>query len=266
MGRIIAFVGLIAIAATGAAWYFTQRSLPATHVEDTKPHADDEWLDELYSSNPAESTAAAKRVEQLGARALPIIHTTLQDPSATTEHVKAALKACGILGPVAAPAILEVAEQLPDPDLTAEAAIALSFMGRGALAPLREALRSENTVVRREALRSIGKLRERAPLEPAAVLPLLVARMQDTDAGVRTVAATYLGILHEGAAEAVPALVEGLKDADPGVRRAAAAALGSFGEDAQSALPALRNAATDADEDVAREAGVSLVKLQPSQK
>jgi HEAT repeat protein len=263
VGRIFAFVGLIACAATGAAWYFTQRSLPAAHVQDKAAASDDEWLDELYSSNPAESAAAAKRVEQLGAGALPIIHTTLQDPSATTEHVKAALKACGILGPVAAPAIVEVAEQLPDPDLTAEAAIALSFMGPGALAPLREALRSENAVVRREALRSIGKLRERAPLKPGAVLPLLVARMQDTDPGVRTVAATYLGILHEGPAEAVPALAEGLKDPDPDVRRASAAALGSFGDDAQPALPALKKAATDADEDVAREAGVALVKLQP---
>ena len=51
-----------------------------------------------------------------------MIHTTLQDPAATPERVKAALKACGILGAAAAPAIPDVAEQLPDPTLTAEAA------------------------------------------------------------------------------------------------------------------------------------------------
>ena len=36
-------------------------------------------------------------------------------PNANAQQVKAALKACGILGPVAAPAIVEVAESLPDP-------------------------------------------------------------------------------------------------------------------------------------------------------
>jgi len=173
------------------------------------------------------------------------------------------LKACGILGPAAASAIGEVAEQLPDPTLTADAALALSFMGRSAFGPLRDALGSEDPVVRRESLRSIGKLKERAPLDARAVLPLLVARATDSDAGVRAVAATYLGIIHEGGADAVPALIVALTDQEIDVRRAAATALGSFGEDAEVALPALRKAAADADPDVAREAGVALVKLQP---
>ena len=95
-----------------------------------------------------------------------------------TERVKAALKACGILGPAAAPAIAEVAEQLPDPTVTAEAAVALSFMGRSAFGPLRDALSSEDPVVRREALRSIGKLKERAPLDARAVLPLADRRVE----------------------------------------------------------------------------------------
>jgi HEAT repeat protein len=147
--------------------------------------------------------------------------------------------------------------------LTADAALALSFMGRGAFGPLRDALGSEDPVVRREALRSIGKLKERAPLDARAVVPLLIERAADADAGVRTVAATYLGIIHEGGVDAVNALMEGLKDAEADVRRAAAAALGSFAADAEPAVPALRKAAADADPDVAREAGVALVKLQP---
>ena len=76
-------------------------------------------------------------------------------------------------------------------------------------------------------------------------------------------AATYLGIIHEGGAEAVRALIEALKDPEADVRRAAASALGSFGAEAAAAVPALRKAAGDADPDVAREAGVTLVKLQP---
>jgi HEAT repeat protein len=251
---------LCALAAViGTAVWYTGRVRP---VEAPAPPKEDVWLEQLYSQNPAEAAEAARYVEQLGAAALPVIHATLQDPAADPQHVKAAFKACGILGPVAAPAIVEVAESLPDPTLTADAAVALSFMGRGAFGPLRNAFASDEPVVRRESLRSIGKLKERAPLEARAVLPLLIEGIADADAGVRTVAATYLGIIHEGAAEAVPALIEGLKDQDPGVRRASASALGSFGTDAEPAIPALKKAAADQDPDVAREAGVSLVKLQ----
>jgi len=259
--RLAAFLCLLACGLGAGFWYYRSgRALPVQLAEQQPD--EDAWLDQLYSSNPAEVEAATRQVAELGARALPAIHGTLQDPAASPQRVKAALKACGILGPEAASAIGEVAEQLPDPTLTADAAVALSFMGRSAFGPLRDALGSEDPVVRRESLRSIGKLKERAPLDARAVLPLLVARATDSDAGVRAVAATYLGIIHEGA-DAVPALMLALKDPEVDVRRAAATALGSFGEEAAVALPALRKAAADEDPDVAREAGVALVKLQP---
>jgi HEAT repeat protein len=260
--RIAAFICLVACGAGAGFWYY--KTGRAQSVQIVEPHPDEEaWLEQLYSSNPAEVEAATHQVETLGPRALALIHGTFQDPGAQPERVKAALKACGILGPIAAPAIGEVAEQLPDPTVTAEAAVALSFMGRGAFGPLREALGSEDPVVRRESLRSIGKLKDRAPLDGRAVLPLLIHHAADGDAGVRAVAATYLGIIHEGSANAVQVLILGLKDPEIDVRRAAATALGSFGEEARVALPALRKAAADADPDVAREAGVALVKLQP---
>jgi HEAT repeat protein len=263
--RIIVLICVVGCGAAAAFWYVRHRARVPDAAE-AAPAAEDQWLDQLYSPNPADSSAAAKIVERLGARALPMIHTTLQDPAATPERVKSALKACAILGPAAAPAIVEVAEQLADPALTAEAAVALSFMGPGAFGPLRESLGSDNAVVRREALRSLGKLKDRAPLASHDVQPLLMARMSDPDPGVRAVAATYIGIIHDEPQDAVPVLAEGLKDPDPDVRRACASALGSFGADAQPALAALRKAATDADEDVAREAGVAIVKLQPQGK
>jgi HEAT repeat protein len=260
--RVAALIALLACGAGAAIWYYS--TARATPVRVEEPATDESaWLDQLYSSNPAEAEAATRQVEALGADALPTIHATFQDPGATPERVKAALKACGILGPAAAPAIGEVAEQLPDPTVTAEAAVALSFMGRTAFGPLRNALSSEDPVVRRESLRSIGKLKDRAPLDARAVLPLLIGALDDAHPGVRTVAATYLGIIHEGGSDAVSALADALKDPEPTVRRAAAAALGSFGADATPALPALKKAAGDADPDVAREAGVTLVKLQP---
>jgi HEAT repeat protein len=220
------------------------------------------WVDQLYSQNPAESEEAARRVEVLGALALPTIKITLQNPGAAREQVKAALKACGILGVKAALVTPDVAARLTDPELTSEAAVALSFMGKSAFEPLRRALASDDAIVRREALRGIGKLKGRAALESDEVLPLLVHGMADEDPGVRAIAATYLGIIHEGSAVAVDALIDGLQDEDPDVRRSSATALGSFGADATPALPALRKAMGDPDPEVAREAGVAMVKLQ----
>jgi HEAT repeat protein len=259
---ILVAVGLICAIGAGA-WYY---GAPPADKSGAAPSApvQDAWIDQLYSQNPSEAAAAADYVKRLGSQALPVIHATLQDPKASAERVKAALKACALLGSTAAPAIDEVAESLPDPALTSEAAAALSFMGRGAFKPLRQSLASDDPVLRREALRSIGKLKERAPLDGRAVLPLLVKGMEDPDPGVRTVAATYLGIVHEEPPEAVRVLTAGLEDSEVNVRRASAAALAAFGAAAEPALPALRKAAADPDADVAREAGVTLVKLQPT--
>jgi HEAT repeat protein len=259
---ILVASGLICLIGVGA-WYY---GAPPPEKKGGGPAApiEEAWLDQLYSQNPGEAAASAEYVKQLGPKALPVIHATLQDPNASAERVKAAIKACALLGSAAAPAIDEVAESLPDPALTSEAASALSFMGRAAFKPLRQSLTSDDPVLRREALRSIGKLKERAPLDGRAVLPLLVNGMEDKDPGVRAVAATYLGIVHEEPAEAVRLLTTGLQDQEVNVRRASAAALGSFGAAAEPALPALRKAASDPDADVAREAGVTLVKLQPA--
>jgi len=261
--RIAALALVLVVGCGAAAFLYYERMTIAPPAPVVQPADDEAWIDHLYHANPADVEVATRQVQQLGPRALPLIHQTLQDSAATTEHLKAVLKACSILGPAAASAIDEVAEQLPDPTVTAEAAVALSFMGRGAFAPLREAAASDDPVVRRESLRSIGKLKERAPLDARAVVPLLIDGATDTDPGVRAVAVTYLGIIHEGGPDAVEVLTLGLRDPEADVRRSSATALGSFGSDAASALPALRKAAGDSDPDVAREAGVALVKLQP---
>lgn len=223
---------------------------------------DSEWLDHLYSQNPKVADEATQHVKALGPDALPALEAVLEDPNADPQRKKAAFKAVGILGPTAAPLVGHVAEHLPDPELTAEAAVALSFMGREAYEPLRDALDSDDPVLRAEALRSLGKLRERAPLDARAVLPLLLRGMKDPDAGVRTVAGTYLGIIAEDPDTIVPVLIAALKDDSPEVRAAAATALGSFPAAAPAIIPALRRALGDKNADVAREAGVSLVKLQ----
>jgi HEAT repeat protein len=260
-------LGAIVIAALAGAgvWFVLRGPEPARPGADDAAAADD-WLDALYSQNPREVEAATEEVGRMGARAVPAIQAVLQDPRAEAERIKAALKACGIIGRACAPAVPDVAAALVEPGLTAEAAIALSYAGREAFPPLRDALSSDDPIVRREALRSIGKLKERAPLDRALVVPLLVSGLEDRDEGVRAVAATYLGIVRDGADQAVPALIRALTDPDAEVRRASAAALGSFGESAAPALPALRKAAADRNEDVAQEAGRTIVRLQGAEK
>lgn len=258
-GLLLAVLLLVA-----AVWYYEPDRLmrPVARTTADEEPADDAWLDHLYSQNPRDTAEAVQHVQMLGARAVPIITATLENPAADEEHRRAALKAAGILGETAAPAIPLVASELVNRDVTAEAAVALSFMGRQSFVPLREALDSSDPVVRREALRSIGKLKERASLDTGAVVPLLVAGLRDPDSRVRAVAATYLGIIREGERQAVPALIEALKDPAADVRRASAEALGSFGEHAAPALPALRKTTADNDPDVSREAGLAIVKLQ----
>lgn len=266
MARLFALIVVVALAAGAGVYWYSHKNTTAAAEPAPEELVDGDWLTHLHSQNPKVAEEAARQLETLGAEALPVVQAALRDPGSDMATKKAALKASGLLGPLAAPVVPDVAVYLPDPELTAEAAVALSFMGRQAFAPLREGATSEDPVVRRESLRSLGKLRERAPLDARAVLPLLLEALADPDAGVRTVAATYLGIMHEDPAASVPALVDLLADEEAEVRSAAATALGSFGADAAAALPALRKAATDRNEDVAREAGLALVKLQSSSR
>jgi len=266
VGRFLAYVGLLALVAAAAAWYAHREHglrLPFVSASPNEEASrEPEWLADLRSPDPRESEAAVARIRRLGERALPTLQTALHAPDRDTR--KTALRAVVILEQTAAPLVPDAAGQLSDAELMEEAAMALSFMGRGAFAPLRQAAVSADPALRREAVRSIGKLAARAPIEPAEITPLLVEAMGDPSHAVRAVAATYLGILHENPETAVPALIAGLEDPGIEVRRASAAALGSFGEEAESAVPALRRAAGDRDPDLAREAGVALIKIQPS--
>lgn len=259
------FLGAVAVVAAvaAAAWFYVNRRQEQTGAPAlARVNADYRWLDKLYSPNPGEVEAATLEVTRRGAAALPVIQAALRDPQSEADRLKGALKACTILGRTAAPAIPDVASVLTEQGLTAEAAIALSYMGPDAFAPLRDGLWHDDPIVRRESLRSIGKLKERAPLEAGPVVKVLIQSLTDRDDGVRTVAATYLGIIHEAPEESVPALIAALSDPNGEVRRESATALGSFGSDALPALPMLKDAARDRNEEVAREAGRTIVRLQ----
>lgn len=265
VGRFLAWLGLLALIAIGAAWYagggihsFLSSS-PAAEAPSGVP----EWLADLQSPDPRSSKDAAARIQQLGADALPALRAALRARDHETR--KAALRAIVLLEQQAGTLVPDVAAQLTDPELMEEAAMALSYLGPEAFAPLRKAAGSADPALRREAVRSIGKLASRAPIEASTITPLLAGAMKDPSYAVRTVAATYLGILHDNPRTAVPALIDGLEDPSIEVQRASAAALGSFGQEAKAAVPVLREAAGGEDPDLAREAGVALIKIQQSE-
>lgn len=260
MARVLTWTVVLVILAAGAVWVFRPGPFKPTVIATSgSAEPEDAWLDHLYSQNPQDAEAAAGYVQQIGEDAMPVVLAALRDPASDNDRRKSALKACSLLGTIASDAIPEAAGLLVNPELTAEAAAALSFMGPDAFEPLRMVATHSHPEVRREALRAIGKLQKRGPLDPTTVVPLLLNGMIDSDAGVRTVAATYLGIVQASPENAVPALIQALADAEVPVRLAAATALEEFGAAAMAAVPALKKAAGDKDEDVAREAGRALV-------
>lgn len=264
MWKYVAYLILLGSLAVGAVAYVWTFHVAGTGRHEAVAAREPDWVADLYSQNPRDVEEGTASVRALGAGALPQIEAALRDPAADRDHRRAALRACGILGLTAAPAIPAVVTQLRDDSLTEEAAVALTFLGADAFPPLRDAATDPDPVLRRESLRSIGKLHFRAGIPATEVVPLLSAAMDDEDAAVRTVAATYLGILNQAPSTSVPLLMDGLNDPALDVRTASATALGSFGGDAHIALPALKKAAGDADPDLAREAGRALVKITAS--
>ncbi len=258
--RVLTWTVALTLLIGAAVWLFRPEFFrPQAIVASNTQEPEDAWLDHLYSQNPKDAEAAAGYVQQIGEDAMPVVLATLRDSASDADRKKSALKACSLLGATASAAVPLAAELLVDPELTAEAAAALSFMGPDAFEPLRMAATHHNPEVRREALRAVGKLQKRGPLDPQAVVPLLLNGIMDVDGSVRAVAATYLGIVQSSPETAVPALIEALADGDVPVRLAAATALEEFGAAAAAAVPALKKAAGDKDEDVAREAGRALV-------
>ena len=258
MWRFVALLIALVAGVAVAVWYYRAPNAGPVRVVARN---DDRWLDDLQSRSPKDVERATAELEQRGTAALPVIRRTLQDPGADPAHRKAALKASAILGARAAEAIPDVAASLEDKNFSPEAALALSFMGSAAVPALRDAIKSDEPAVRREALRSLGKLRERASIDPQLVVPVLLESLEDPDPAVRNVAVTYLGIVRDLPEKSVAGLIKALADEQPEVRQAAAVALSAYGLLAEPAIPALKKAANDSDEEVKREAGRTLVHL-----
>lgn len=244
------------------------------------------WLRQLESSQGIESPAwqeATRAVQQMGDKTLPKLVNGLQatDPSWRIEAVdwvrqvfdkdlshrlaggerQRALMALQILGPVARPAIPEIATLLTNanPDLADAGFAALSAIGvPECVPPLVETLTNANAILRPAAAVSLGLLRGTA----RDAVPALATALVNTDDSLRGESARALGLIAWNPAVAVPALTRALSDTNAQVCRAAAMALGAFGTDAESALPALRSLPRAFEEFPRRGIGRSMVRVQ----
>lgn len=140
------------------------------------------------------------------------------------------------------------------------------FLGKSAESWQGE-LNDANAKVRRSAAFALGRIGEDA----RSAAPALARRLlQDSDAGVRDMAAAALGdiarALKDDAGdlwrEASGTLVQALeKDSDAHVRRSAAYALGAFGKMGAPAAPMLRKALGDGDSSVRQNAAWALGQI-----
>ena len=156
------------------------------------------------------------------------------------------IEVLGRLGPEARGAVPELVVALGDTtETTREAAKdALRQIGRGAVAPLIEALECEDATVRRHAASTLGEF---GPDGRDAV-PGLVEVLEDPSRGVRFASATAIGKIDPGdLGEAVPVLAEVLREGLRNQRRNAARVLERLDRVPEAAVSALEGALGDED-------------------
>ncbi|MDY6903767.1 MAG: HEAT repeat domain-containing protein [Thermodesulfobacteriota bacterium] len=158
----------------------------------------------------------------------------------------------------------------------------MRFAARAANPSLIKASRFQDTGVRLEAVRALGKIGPKSiiteiktseenlpfafmnfPDAEITVIGALKSALQDPDAAVRGEAANALGVFGVYADKTVPNLVNALSDKDMNDRRKAAQVLGRFGPKTDAAVEALVAALDDADAGVRQAAATALGNVHP---
>ena len=184
-----------------------------------------------------------------------------------------AIQSIGALGSDAGDAVPDIARLLtddPDDDIRLCASVALAKMAphtKAVVPALIAALTDKLPQVRQNAINALIRLRADA----RAAVPALIAVMKDpendTNAQVflHTIqegAASALGYVSEGTADAVPALTDVLKgESSDHMKAAAARSLGLIGPAAKEAVPTLYETLKHKDRHVREEATITLRAL-----
>lgn len=170
----------------------------------------------------------------------------------------------------AVPAVARLLTDDPDDDIRVAASVALSKMAphtKAVVPALTQALTDKHPQVRQNTINALIRLRTDA----RAAVPALIATMKDpeNDTNARVFgntiqegAASALGYVSQGTADAVPALTDVLTgDSKDGLKQAAARALGLIGSPAKPAVPALYELLKHKHRHVREEANIALRAL-----
>lgn len=213
--------------------------------------------------------AAARTLESLGvhaAEAVPALKDSLQDGSADVRAAAAtALGQVGFAAQIAAEALIRASD---DPVERVRVAVIVAIARLGHLVPslqsfvpvLLTRLEDISAEVRSAAASAFGQLG--VAFSSPVVVEALIKTLADAQSHVRTSAARSLGqVGAHKAANAVPSLIQCMKDEDIQVRKAAATSLGRLGNVAVSANSILAEALRDPSNVVREAAAAALSRL-----
>jgi HEAT repeat protein len=234
--------------------------------------AESRGIADLLKALEAEETQfeAIRDLGDLGLDAAPAVPQLIRLLDAPERETRAAAaNALGAIGTDATAAIPKLIERLgepevvwpafemPVPDASLSAAMALGKMGKEAVWQLERCLADDRPHVRSLAAYALGAI---GPAAKAAV-PSLIRRSKDTDDSVRREAVSSLGRIGADASNAIPAIVDSLADKNDDVRATAAEALGSIRPTTPAAVAGLIRALRDKECDVQHAAAESLGRL-----
>jgi HEAT repeat protein len=170
------------------------------------------------------------------------------------------------MGPLATPALPEIAKCLDHPDIAQPALEVLNFYAsNGQMSPgpevttaLLKAMTSGDRRARQLAANTVNLFRVDADL----AVPALLRTLRDPAAEVRATSAMALGY-RARASVIVPALIGVLDDSDHYVRRNAVWRLGMYGSNAAPAIPKIVGCLSDTNLEVRTEATNAITLIDP---
>jgi hypothetical protein len=251
LGRLLRLVLVIVLLAGLASSFFMR--VPEPVYQGKRLSA---WLAESKSDGPGSALPQPSlvAVRHMGTNALPFLvrmltakDSSLKRPLVSSKFLtppeishKRALAAFRSLGPDAKGAIPLLADSLSNKSAATDSAVALTFIGPEALAPLVSAFRELDKTSRFELVDSLGNNFFNYP----ANIPFLIECLGDKDPGVRAEAARFLGegrgvgSFSKDTVQVVQALARALDDKDARVRAQAAVSLRYHGVDPKAGISA----------------------------
>ncbi len=256
--------GVAVVLAAGTATVVLETEVLASREPSYNGRSLTEWqadLGDSLSQKGPKQIAAEEALRHMGTSALSCllndltfdpklrrhhIHTIRPDKRTADQRAGQAVRAFEVLGPLAKPAIPELARLLEqNPGYVP---LALAGIGRDALPQLKQALTSSNFFVRDNTAAGLANaiFAERiAPADAEGVIPLAAKNLAYTDSNTlfevntRFRAADLIRAIRLDPDISVPALLGGLQDSHVTVATQCAEALGCFGPEAHAATSAL---------------------------